>query len=214
MKLPTQKEALQLFEKYKVPHNIFIHCKKVCQVGTLLAKKLNQAGVDINIELTSRACLLHDLMKAIVFEELKEIPHVKSFPTEEEKVMHKQLREQYKGMHETEAQYEILKDDYPELAKIMKGTKTENGEHDIENMSWEEKIEWYSDWRCFVDEILTLDERIEEAFQRKKMKISKDFPRWTREINNAKKVEEEIFSYLDFSPDALKEKVLKESEEL
>ena len=207
MRLPTHDEALGLFEKYQVPSNILAHCKKVCEVGTFLAAALKKKGTVVNVELVSRACLLHDLMKAVVFEDIsKPIPSLKFYPTPHQIAMHAELRKKYAGMHEDAIAYELLHTRYPELAAIIRGTKEKNGEHDTSRMPIEEKIKWYSDWRVFVDQIVTLDERAAEAYERKKKKIS-DIPRWTREIGKAKAVEQELFAHLDFPAEKLKQQV-------
>lgn len=208
MKLPTPDECRALFETYRVPANIDAHCKKVCAVGTFLAEQLRMNGVRVNVELTARACLLHDLMKAVVFETISNpIPSLKFYPTPEQIKMHAELRAKYAGMHEEEIAYELFHVPYPELAATIRGTKDAQGEHDISRMPIEEKIKWYSDWRLFVDEIVTLDERAAEAYARKKAKLSKILPKWVREIEKAKAVETELFSHLDFPPDQLKQKV-------
>ncbi len=208
MNLPTHAEALALFETYAVPSNIFSHCKKVCEVGTFLATNLAKKGIVVNVELVSRACLLHDLMKAVVFENISTPnPTLNFYPTPAQIAMHAQLRKKYAGMHEDAIAYEILHTNYPELAAIIRGTKDANGEHDTARMSIEEKIKWYSDWRVFVDEIVTLDERAAEAYERKKAKLSKILPKWLHEIEKAKQVEQELFAHLDFPPEKLNERV-------
>lgn len=208
MKLPTPDECRALFETYRVPTNIVAHCKKVCAVGTFLAEQLRMNGVRVNVELITRACLLHDLMKAVVFEDInKPIPSLKFYPTPAQIKMHAELRAKYAGMHEEEIAYELFHLQYPELAATIRGTKDTQGEHNIARMPLEEKIKWYSDWRVFVDEIVTLDERAAEAYARKKAKLSKILPKWVREIEKAKAVETELFSHLDFPPEQLKQKV-------
>lgn len=208
MKLPTPDECRALFEIYQVPANIAAHCKKVCAVGTFLAKQLRMNGVRVNVELTTCACLLHDLMKLVVFENVStHIPSLKFYPTPAQIKMHAELRIKYVGMHEEEIAYELFHLPYPELAAIIRGTKDAQGEHDISRMPIEEKIKWYSDWRLFVDEIVTLDERAHEAYERKKAKLSKILPKWVREIEKAKAVETELFSHLDFPPEQLKQKL-------
>lgn len=212
MNLPTHEQCLALFETYRVPSNIVAHCKKVCAVGTFLATALAHKGVPVNIELTARACLLHDLMKAVVFDDIsKPLPALKFYPTPDQIKMHAELRKKYAGMHEEVIAHELLHAAYPELAIVIRGTKDAQGEHDTARMPIEEKIKWYSDWRLFVDEIVTLDERAAEAYERKKQKLSKILPNWVREIEKAKLVEKELFSHLDFSPEQLKEKVKKQN---
>lgn len=208
MKLPTPDECRALFETYRVPANIVAHCEKVCAVGTFLAERLRMKGVSINVELTACACLLHDLMKAVVFENISTpIPSLKFYPTPEQIKMHAELRKKYAGMHEEEIAYELFRISYPELAALIRGTKNAQGEHDIARMPIEEKIKWYSDWRLFVDEIVTLDERAHEAYERKKQKLSKILPKWVHEIEKVKTVEKELFNHLGFPPEQLKQKV-------
>ena len=99
MKLPPRDYCEKLFYDYKVPINIRKHCFKVNQAAVFLAKKLQDENIDI--ELIDRLTLIHDLMKAVTLDELKEDPRFNApKPTEEELEMWKTLKEKYKDLRE------------------------------------------------------------------------------------------------------------------
>ena len=72
MKLPSTEQCYALFEQYRVPKNIFEHCKKVTEVATDIAEKLKSKGITLDVELVRTGALLHDFMKAVMIKDLTE----------------------------------------------------------------------------------------------------------------------------------------------
>ncbi len=200
MKLPTDEQCLNYFEKYHVPGNILKHCKKVRDVAIFLAEELQKKGIDVNIELVGKASYLHDLFKVVVLEELtpSEQYHPEDY-TEDEIAMWKQLREKYSGKYESEVAHEIFKDEFPELALVVKNSS------DPYNMSktWEELVVHYADWRITGEEIIVLDKRLVYLRQR----YPRDDDAWDKYEHVIKADEEKIFENLPFQPEKLKDKM-------
>ncbi len=204
MNLPTEEECLQYFNEYHVPSNIKKHCVKVREIAVFLAKKLQEVGIDINLELVSRSALLHDLFKVVVLEELT--PSGQYHPedyTDDEIAMWKHLREKYPGLYESEVAYEIFKDEFPELALTVKNSSNPRKK----DKSWEELVVHYSDWRISGEKVILLRERLDYLKER--------YPReddgWEMYEHVIKKDEAKVFEQLPFSPDKLAEKLSQES---
>ncbi len=203
MKLPTEQQCLDYFKEYKVPKNIFNHCKKVREVASFLAHQLAKSGVSLNMELVDRAALLHDLFKMVTIKELKPNKFHSYMFSEDEIAMWKKLREQYSNMYEGEVAFIIFKEDYPELALALRHAS--NPRH--EDPSWEEVIVHYADWRIFQEKIVSLQDRL--------LYLQEMYPRedaaWKRYEQKMKNHESMIFSHLDFAPEELKEAIEQNS---
>ncbi len=156
MKLPTEQQCQELFRKYKVPPNIKQHCEKVRETAVFLAKKLKEAGENINLDFVSKLALLHDLFKMVALKSPTPNKHHPRTFTEEEVQMWKQLREKYPGMNEGDVAHIILKNDYPELASSLQIMGAVNPE----NLSKEELITHYVDGRIFRAKVVSLQERL------------------------------------------------------
>jgi len=68
--IPTTEQCIQLLDEFNVPENIREHSFAVNNVSMLIAKELEKAGIDVDLDLINAASILHDLDK---IETLKEI---------------------------------------------------------------------------------------------------------------------------------------------
>ena len=195
MTFPTEQQCLDLFEQYRVPKNILKHCQKVHQVSMFLAQKINDIGQPVNLPLVSALALCHDLFKAATFTELKPNRYHEEPYTLEEIAMWKKLREKFAGKYEGEIASEILQERYPELAPSLKRVS----DWKTENPSIEEMIVHYVDMRIMQEKIVSLLQRMEYLMER--------YPRpeeiWEQFLAHLRKVEQELFVYLDFEPNEL-----------
>lgn len=132
MKLPNREEAIQILKEYKMPDNIMVHAMQVTKVANFLAKKINENGTKVNLELVDRASILHDLDKHLTLKT---------------------------GNHSVLTR-EILKEKgFPELADAAANHMLENiiKKNGLQNI--EEKIVYYADKRVNHDKIVPLKER-------------------------------------------------------
>ena len=168
--LPSREQCLKLLEKHKVPEHIVRHSVAVEKVAVFLAKKLVEAGQQVNVELVSRASLLHDIDKMRTLEI---------------------------GAGHGSISKQILEgESLPELGLLAFKHHLSHilGEKPFGN--WEEKLVYYADKRVTHDQIVSLDERFEyllERYGNKKEivdKISSCKPK-------VKELEEEIFSKIN-----------------
>ena len=113
--------------------------------------------------------------------------------------MWKMLREKYPNMWESQVAYEIFKDQFPELALVVKNSSDPH----IKDKTWEELIVHYADFRTMQEATVLLLERL--AY------LEKRYPRkddsWIRYKEVMLQNESKIFNELHFQAHELKEKV-------
>ncbi len=199
MKLPTEQQCLELFEEYKVPKHILEHCLKVREIAVFLANRLKEKGIEINSELISKGALLHDFLKVVALENLNESYRGDSY-SEEEIGMWKQLRNKYPGMKEGEATYLFLKDDYPELALLIK----DFSDHRKISRNWEERILLYADAIVLRNNVVSLEKR--KAY----IKERYGFPYTDSFFQMISGYEERIMKEISLEPEKLAEEINNE----
>jgi len=164
--LPTPKECQAIIEEHHVPPHIVNHSLAVAKLAVFLAQRLNEKGQAVDVNLVDSACLLHDIVRICDFKE----PDYSRFEqpvTDQVKTKWQQLRAKYNGIPHEYAAYDILKDDYPALALVIKKHRyiailDEEEKPD----TWEEKLVYYADKRIMHDRIVTLKQRLTEAHKR------------------------------------------------
>ncbi len=134
MKLPTRKQAMELLKEYKMPDNILAHTMQVNRIAKFLARKINENGTKVNLELVDRASILHDLDKH---------PTLKT------------------GNHSVLTRKILKEKGFPELADAAANHMLENiiKKNGLQNI--EEKIVYYADKRVNHDKIVPLKERFD-----------------------------------------------------
>jgi hypothetical protein len=203
MKIPTEKECLDIFEDYSVPKNIVAHCLSVRNVAVFLARKLFNSGITINIETVDRLALLHDAFKVVTLNELKPTKHHNYEFSSREIEMWKKLRLKYPGKYEGEVASEILSEKYPEFAKLLLDA---TNPHKLDR-NWEECVIHYADYRIFRNVLVTLDERF-SYFSEVYPKTDQKY--WDKYLAYMKEEERRIMTKLPFCAEKLKEEIYKE----
>ena len=146
MKLPTIKQCIEILDECNVPQNIREHIFAVNRVAVFLAKKLKEAGEEVNVDLVDKASLLHDSDK------------ISTLGT---------------GTHGRLAEEILSKKGYPEVGKIVRKHKL-SSIRDNGLKTWEEKIVNYADKRCNNGIIVLLKERFCDLRERYKDSIHPD----------------------------------------
>lgn len=164
--LPTRKECFELIRQYHVPLHILEHSLAVAGLAGLLAQKLNEKGINVDVELVDRACLLHDIVRVCDFEEL-DYDRFRQTITEEDKAKWLQIRTRYKDLPHEDAAYDILKEKYPVLASTIRKHKyTAMLDEKNRPDTWEEKLLYYADMRAMANMIVPLKTRLDDAHKR------------------------------------------------
>ncbi|MFH1396029.1 MAG: HD domain-containing protein [archaeon] len=199
MNLPTEQQALDYFKQYKVPENIFQHCLNVRKVAVFLAKKVKEAGIDVNVELVDRLSLLHDLFKVVAIKSVEPNKFHKHDFSEEELAMRKELIEKYPDMYEGDVAYEIFKGGFPEFALALKNVSIPRNK----NLTWEETLVHYADYRVFQNKIVSLAERLEYL----KEMYPKPEGEWEVSQEHRLEIEHNIMQILNMNPEDLAKEV-------
>ncbi len=201
MKTPTIEECHELFHQYHVPGTVRSHCITVFQVASFLSQELKKKNYPLNPDIIKPFAYLHDFMKAVVLERLTDPPYNYN-PTEEEIKMHQHLRKQYPQMSETKVAYLILKDQYPEFAKLFLELD-ELTQNPHAQVSQEAKFIHYVDWRVLGNKVVPMQERLDYIHKRYGHWIQKRNIDWEATKKEQFDYEANIFKHLPFKADEL-----------
>jgi uncharacterized protein len=208
--LPTRKECFDILEEYHVPPHIIKHSLVVAKVAAFLAQRLKEKGIEINIELVERACLLHDVIRICDLEESDYLKFEQNYP-QEDKIKWRQLRAKYKAIGHERAAYDILKDKYPALALVIRKHRYMSMLEKKEKPgTWEEKLVYYADKRVMHERIVSLKERLADGHKRN---VHIHGSKVQSQINSAKadpliyKLEKEIFDAIGLDAAEVSDKV-------
>lgn len=216
MNLPSKTQCKHLLlVTYRVPANVLDHLIMVNKVAVFLSELLIKKGEKINLDLVDRASILHDMLKIIeikntdFFKPSKDDSFVKI--SKKDRLIWLNLKKKYAGLSHEKAAYIVLKEKYPELAKIIlkHGYHNQEGENVLD--TWEEKIVNYADKRVLHDQIVSLKERFDDGHERYYKQnlvlgINNDYQK--KADLNYFKLEKEIFNKLEFLPEDLKHRIL------
>ena len=174
--IPPIEVCFQLMDTYQMLGNIKAHSVMVAKVGHLIASDLRKAGVDISVELTTAASLLHDIGKTASLDS-----------GEDHAEMGRQICLQ-NGLEE-------IGDIVAEHVRLKR--------YNVHGNYSEKEIVFYADKRVNHDKIVSLEERLKYLITRyaKGRKLLIDAIKMNFEI--CKKVEKKLFSELDFPPESL-----------
>lgn len=177
MRIPAQKECLELLTTVDMPDHIQAHSKLVCRVALMLADALIDAGVPLNRPLINASALLHDITKP------------RSFATGE-------------NHSKTGGEY-LTGLGYPEVGDIVRqhvilDTYSET------HPPTEAEIVNYADKRVLHDQVVPLGDRKDYIQQRY---AKTEFHRqWLQEVwSQTELLEKRLFAYLSFTPAELSE---------
>ncbi|MBW2977356.1 HDIG domain-containing protein [Candidatus Woesearchaeota archaeon] len=179
--IPDPKQCMKILEEHDVVAHIIEHSQIVSKVAVFLAKELKKTGEKINIPLLEAAALLHDLDK---------------LKTNQEPENHGKLA------------FELLRGDHPEVAELIP-------KHcfpyllDNQLKTWEEKLLNYADMRVLHNELVTREERHEDA---KRRYPDETGGRRDEAEKEASKIEKEIFTKINLKPHKLAQTIEEEKE--
>jgi len=177
-RVPSNDQCYRLIKEYNVPDHIIQHSEMVCKVAVFLADKLNNQGENLSISEIEAAALLHDMTK------------MEGFKTGQNhaKICKKLLAKLgFKRIGEIVAEH----------VKLQEGRNPQP-------LSEEEIIN-YSDKRVMHTRVVPLTERFADLWERYGAKgLDKDAAKRIIQLENETyKLENKIFSKLDFTPEEL-----------
>ena len=192
-----------MLAEYHIPTHIVRHNQAVAKLAVFLARRLNEKGEAIDVELLDRAGLLHDMMRVFDFQQPDYNRFERNLP-EQEKAKWQRLHAKYKAMTHEDAAYDVLKSKYPAVALTIKRHRymAMLDEKDRPD-SWEDKLLYYADKRVMHEKIVPLKERLAEGHKRNVLSHGSETK---SKINTAKvdpmieELEKEIFEKIGLDP--------------
>ncbi len=179
MRIPPQKQCLEMLMDTQMPDHIQAHSKLVCRVALMLADGLAEAGVPLNRPLVMASALLHDITKP------------RSFKT---------------GENHSQTGGEYLTDlGYPEVGDIVRQHVILDAYFAGESPTEAEIIN-YADKRVLHDKIVPLNDRMDYILETyAKTELHRQ---WMKKVRaETERLEKRIFAYLSFSPSDLIERL-------
>jgi len=204
MKLPSDDECHSLLAEFHTPANVIRHSQQVDRVACFIAKKLEEKGVSINVDLVHKAALLHDIVRTIDFGDMSA-----SDAPANDIIVWKKARERFSGLRHAEAGFVLFKDRYPELALVIRKhvyKAIDSLDDSKRPLTWEEKVLNYADKRVAHERIVTLKERFFEGHRRwnNERPEHKEDEKETEKIDREHyELEKEIFTVLGLEPEKL-----------
>jgi len=180
MNIPSKKECFKFIKKMKMMSHIIDHSVMVANVAFFLSGELKKKFTRLNIDLATSAALLHDITKT------------RSFKTKE--------------LHSDTGGELLTKLGYPETGDIIRQhvilDSYDWNPQKFDSIIFEHEIVNYSDKRVLHDKVVILEKRLEYICS--KYGTQKEFKKhitimWANTI----KLENKIFSHLNFKPDQL-----------
>jgi uncharacterized protein len=201
--LPTRKECFEIIGQCRVPSHIVKHSLASAKLAVFLAQRLKANGVQVDIDLVDRACLLHDILRVCDFTN-SDYSRFARPVTEDDKAKWRRLKAKYRGIPHEDAAFELLKPKYPKLALTVRKHRYMSLLDENERpTTWEEKLVYYADKRVMHDRIVPLKRRLEEAHKRNTLLHDSTAQ---SKLKTAKvdrlifKLEEEIFGKIGMNP--------------
>lgn len=196
---PDDNECERLFEDYCLPENVREHNRQVTKVADLIASKFNEKGHLVDSQLVHSAAMLHDIARPIDVTDFSEF-------SEGCTTLWKDLKKRFQHVRHPEAAYLLLKDTYPEVAKVIRKHAYKaiiSYDPEIRPLTREEKIVTYADKRVTHTDIVSLNERFEEGHKRWQKEPHYD-PDLVQELDNKYfELEKELFSKIDIEPEQI-----------
>ena len=183
--IPSIETCFHLMDKYQMLENIKAHSVVVAKVAQAIAKGLRGAGLDISLEKTTAASLMHDIGKTSSLNSAKD---------------HAEIGRQI-----------CLQNNLEEIADIV-GEHIRLKDYRINGKYSEKEIVFYADKRVNHDKIVGLEKRLAYLIERygKNQEGLEDAIRLNFDL--CKKIEKKLFTKLCFGPEMLAQ--LAENEEI
>lgn len=181
--IPSIETCFLLMEKYGMLENIKAHSVVVAKIARLIAKGLEQAGVDISIEKAIAAALMHDIGKTASLK--------------------------YGGDHTEIGRQICLRNHFEEIADIVREHVIFK-DYELDGDFSEKEIVYYADKRVNHDRIVSLDERLVYILERYGNNQQDLCRRIKKNFKLCAKVEKKLFAKLNFRPESLSRLVEKE----
>ncbi len=198
--IPTVERCAQFWEEYSTPRHIREHMKQVAAVARYLGEGLREAGEHVNVDRVERAALLHDTLRVTEWAELNfdGFPYTPS--AQEVAAWEDQRRIYPPAVPHAQVNHDLFVESYPEIAQLILL-------HSIIDAprvtTWEEKLLNYADRRVAHSTIVTVQERLDEAYARYSKTSQEALERDPQIVAAIYRIEQDIFDRVGGDPDNL-----------
>ncbi len=197
---PTITECEAYWEELHTPQHIREHMRQVGRVVRYLGEALQEAGESVNVDLVERAALLHDALRVTEWDRL-DFTYFPYTPEKKDIAVWKAQRAKYPStLSHAQVNHDLFVEKYPEMAQLILLHSIIDAPHVT---TWEEKLLNYSDRRVAHNRIVTLQERLDEAYERYRKTAKTPLERDPEIIRVMQIIEKEIFSIIGGDPDLL-----------
>jgi uncharacterized protein len=173
--IPTREECFVLIRQYGMLPHIVRHSELVTQVALLIARKLDDCGCHLDLALVEAGALLHDITKTVSFET--------------------------KENHAETGGELVASLGYPAVANIVRQhICLDPGSSDPEAITEAEVVN-YADKRVKHEEVVDIDERFQDVWERYVVKVPDLQARFEEAQLETRLLEQKIFSKIDISPE-------------
>ena len=173
--IPTREECFELIRRYGMLPHIVRHSELVTRVALLIARKLEDCGCHLNLALVEAGALLHDITKTECLET--------------------------KENHAETGGELIASLGYPAVANIIRQhICLDPGSSDPEAITEAEVVN-YADKRVKHEEVVDIDERFQDVWERYVEKMPGLRTRFEEVHLETRLLEQKIFSKIDISPE-------------
>ncbi len=170
--IPSIETCFRLMDKYQMLKHIKDHSLVVAKVAHLLARMLRDAGVDISVEKTVAGALMHDIGKTVSLESSQD--------------------------HSEVGREICIQNNLEEIADIVsEHVRLKN--YSLNGNYSEKEIVFYADKRVNHDKIVSLEERLDYILGRYGRDQEELCSAIRENFELCKKVENKLFSKLNFS---------------
>jgi putative nucleotidyltransferase with HDIG domain len=164
-----------------LPH-IVRHSELVTKVALLIARKLNDAGLKLDLSLVEAGALLHDITKTTCI--------------------------QTKENHAETGGELLVSLGYPAVASIIRQHICLDSGLSDSGFVTEAEVVNYSDKRVKHEEVVAIEERFQDVMERYVKHMPGIEARFHEVQQETKRVEEKIFAIIDISPDEVESMVM------
>lgn len=182
MKLPTAEDYQRLYQQYSTPSHIQDHMRTVARLAVKLAEQRALQGDVVSISLVETAALLHDLVR--IPEQWSTLPSNITTPESH-----------------AEINYLILRDDYPELAEVVRDHSLMTIFEEGKLTTLEQQIVYYADKRVNHDQVVSIIQRLELSKER--WGVTPENDRTPEVLTALQTLESNLFTNLSITPKEL-----------
>ncbi|MBU0727399.1 tRNA (adenosine(37)-N6)-threonylcarbamoyltransferase complex ATPase subunit type 1 TsaE [Patescibacteria group bacterium] len=198
-----EEKIEQFYEEWSCPMHVRAHIKQVSSVAMQIAQQYVTEGEIVNLNLLYTAAMLHDLTRICDFHKLdKDLFNEDISDGKWNKW--KEQRKKWEGIHHADIAFEFFNGlGYSKTAELIRIHKSRIIAEEPEVLNTlEKKIMYYADKRVKHDEIVDLDERFRDGWERygqyndtQTRQLFEKIEKLTHELQN------ELFDGIEISPE-------------